>query len=84
MGRPRGLITVLLFLHVREAFSLPSYLNGSVILVVLISSALILVASFQVSRQVLASPDTLPSAAPDDEVIAATGDEAIADARERA
>lgn len=39
---PRGLITVLLFLEAREKFELPGYLNGSVILVVLGSSALIL------------------------------------------
>lgn len=39
---PRGLITVLLFLQVRESFKLPDYLNGAVILVVLGSSALIL------------------------------------------
>ncbi|WP_291993785.1 cation:proton antiporter [Candidatus Accumulibacter sp. ACC003] len=51
---PRGLITVLLFLHVREAFSLPSYLNGSIMLVVLASSALILIASFQVGRRLSA------------------------------
>ncbi|MBU0688820.1 MAG: cation:proton antiporter [Gammaproteobacteria bacterium] len=40
---PRGLITVLLFLEAREAFELPGYLNGAVILVVLVSSAMILV-----------------------------------------
>ncbi len=43
---PRGLITVLLFLQVRETFTLPDYLNGAVILVVLSSSALILVSRF--------------------------------------
>ncbi len=41
---PRGLITVLLFLTTRESFALPGYLNGAVILVVLISSAMILLA----------------------------------------
>lgn len=39
---PRGLITVLLFLEAGEAFELPGYLNGAVILVVLGSSAMIL------------------------------------------
>lgn len=39
---PRGLITVLLFLQVRESFVLPDYLNGAVMLVVLCSSALML------------------------------------------
>ncbi|WP_313951686.1 cation:proton antiporter [Accumulibacter sp.] len=82
---PRGLITVLLFLHVREAFSLPSYLNGSVILVVLTTSALILVASFQVGRQLRAPPDAPPLPdPPDDEATASSGDDAAPDARERA
>jgi NhaP-type Na+/H+ or K+/H+ antiporter len=40
---PRGLITVLLFLEAREVFELPGYLNGAVTLVVLGSSAMILV-----------------------------------------
>lgn len=48
---PRGLITVLLYLTVRDAYALPSYLNGAVILVVLASSALILVAGLAASRQ---------------------------------
>ncbi|MBA3033455.1 MAG: sodium:proton antiporter [Gammaproteobacteria bacterium] len=48
---PRGLITVLLFIHAREAFVLPSFLNGAVILVVLASSALILVARFSFDKQ---------------------------------
>ena len=48
---PRGLITVLLFLTVRDTFALPGYLNGAVILVVLVSSALILVAGLAVQRQ---------------------------------
>lgn len=48
---PRGLITVLLFLTVRDTFALPDYLNGAVILVVLISSALILVAGFEANHQ---------------------------------
>ncbi len=47
---PRGLITVLLFLTVRDSFALPGYLNGAVILVVLISSALILVAGIAQGR----------------------------------
>jgi len=42
---PRGLITVLLFLEAREAFELPGYLNGAVMLVVLGSAAMILATS---------------------------------------
>jgi hypothetical protein len=41
---PRGLITVLLFLHAKEAVPLPHYLGGSVMLVVLASAGLIVVA----------------------------------------
>ena len=48
---PRGLITVLLFLTAREAFALPSYLNGAAILVVLASSALILFARIHFDNQ---------------------------------
>lgn len=35
---PRGLITVLLFLHVKEIALLPSYIDGAVLLVVLFSA----------------------------------------------
>jgi len=48
---PRGLITVLLFLTARETFALPGYLNGAVMLVVLASSALILVARISLGDQ---------------------------------
>lgn len=41
---PRGLITILLFLNAKETLDLPHYLNGVVMLVVLISAALIAVA----------------------------------------
>ncbi|MBU1690757.1 MAG: cation:proton antiporter [Gammaproteobacteria bacterium] len=41
---PRGLITVLLFLHAKEVLPLPSFLGGTVMLVVLASSALVVVA----------------------------------------
>jgi Kef-type K+ transport system membrane component KefB len=40
---PRGLITVLLFLSAKEVLPLPTYLDGTVMLVVLISAALIAV-----------------------------------------
>jgi NhaP-type Na+/H+ or K+/H+ antiporter len=40
---PRGLITVLLFLAAKEALALPSYLEGTVMLVVLISASLVVV-----------------------------------------
>lgn len=38
---PRGLITVLLYLGAKEVLTLPAYLDGAVMLVVLISAALI-------------------------------------------
>lgn len=83
---PRGLITVLLFLHVREALALPGYLNGAIMLVVLVSSALILVASYLVSRAVPVPPppDVPPLPLPDDQVITmASNDEVVlADVRE--
>lgn len=44
---PRGLITVLLFLAAKEAMPLPIYLDGTVMLVVLISSTLIAVGRFR-------------------------------------
>lgn len=53
---PRGLITVLLFIHAREAFVLPGFLNGAVILLVLASSALILVARFSFTKPENAKP----------------------------
>lgn len=37
---PRGLITVLLFIYAKEAFTLPQYLTGSAMLIVLISAFL--------------------------------------------
>lgn len=40
---PRGLITVLLFLRAKETLALPHYLNGTVMLVVLVSATLIAV-----------------------------------------
>jgi cell volume regulation protein A len=83
---PRGLITVLLFLHVREAFSLPSYLNGSIMLVVLASSAFILIASYLVNRQVplAAPPDAPPLSPPDDEALALADDSDREQARSEA
>ncbi|MBK8161870.1 MAG: sodium:proton antiporter [Gammaproteobacteria bacterium] len=39
---PRGLITVLLFIYAKESFALPQYLTGSVMLIVLISSFLMM------------------------------------------
>lgn len=44
---PRGLITVLLFLGAKEAVTLPSYLGGTVVIVVLVSTALVTVARFR-------------------------------------
>lgn len=39
---PRGLITVLLFIYAKEAFTLPQYLTGSAMLIVLISAFLMM------------------------------------------
>lgn len=44
---PRGLITVLLFLSAKETLSLPHYLDGAVMLVVLISATLVAVARWR-------------------------------------
>ncbi len=44
---PRGLITVLLFLTAKKAMPLPIYLDGTVMLVVLISATLIAVGRFR-------------------------------------
>lgn len=44
---PRGLITVLLFLSAKDTLELPHYLNGTVMLVVLISATLIAVARWR-------------------------------------
>lgn len=54
---PRGLITVLLFLTAREAFAMPAYLNGAVILVVLGSSSLILAARSEFAKEMARLPD---------------------------
>lgn len=48
---PRGLITVLLFLSAKEALELPRYLDGTVVLVLLASSALIAVARFRLTKE---------------------------------
>ena len=48
---PRGLITVLLFLSVKDALELPRYLDGTVVLVLLASSGLIAVARFRLSEE---------------------------------
>jgi len=46
---PRGLITVLLFLGAKEAVALPSYLSGTVVIVVLVSTALVTVGRLRVA-----------------------------------
>ncbi len=48
---PRGLITVLLFLAAKEHLQLPGYLDGTVMLVVLASAALIAVGRFRWSSE---------------------------------
>lgn len=60
---PRGLITVLLFLAAKDTFPVPKFLDGTVVLVVLVSATLIAVGRF---RWVAANPapvvnDTEPS-----------------------
>jgi hypothetical protein len=47
---PRGLITVLLFVAAKEAIMLPRYLDGTVMLVVLISATLIAIGRFRLSE----------------------------------
>lgn len=58
---PRGLITVLLFLEAREAFELPGYLNGAVMLVVLGSAAMILATRKTRDKQELPEPVKPPA-----------------------
>lgn len=48
---PRGLITVLLFLNAKEVVPLPNFLGGTVMLVVLASSALIAVARLRATDE---------------------------------
>jgi NhaP-type Na+/H+ or K+/H+ antiporter len=43
---PRGLITVVLFLGANNAMSLPRFLNGTIVLVVLVSAALVAVGQY--------------------------------------
>ena len=43
---PRGLITVVLFLGASNAMTLPSFVSGTVVLVVLISAALVAVGQY--------------------------------------
>lgn len=54
---PRGLITVLLFLSAKEAFPVPGYLGGTVVVVVMVSAAMIALARTRVvAGDVLRSP----------------------------
>lgn len=55
---PRGLITVLLFLSVKEAMDLPGFLNGTVMIVVLISASLVVMARWRMKQDgAAAHPD---------------------------
>lgn len=47
---PRGLITVLLYLGAKEVLALPGYLDGAIMLVVLISAALIGLSRWQAAK----------------------------------
>ncbi len=47
---PRGLITILLFLHAKEILPVVPHLNGAVVLVILISSSLITLSKVQMLR----------------------------------
>lgn len=58
---PRGLITVLLFITARETIDLPGFVSGAVILVVLASSALILVARITSAEKEPPASETPPS-----------------------
>lgn len=64
---PRGLITVLLFITAREKIDLPGFVNGAVILVVLASSALILVARITSGEKERPVPETPPPGKPEPE-----------------
>jgi len=48
---PRGLITVLLYLNAKEVLSLPGYLDGAVMLVVLVSAAMVGLARLQAGKE---------------------------------
>lgn len=60
---PRGLITVLLFLGAKEALALPDFLDGTVVLVVLVSAALVAVAQ-RVYKKMGSVEDTFRAATP--------------------
>lgn len=60
---PRGLVTVLLLLHAQNALKVPGYLNGAVILVVLVSAGLIGIARLELAKTV--KPEPAAAAAPE-------------------
>ncbi|MBK7015690.1 MAG: cation:proton antiporter [Sulfuritalea sp.] len=53
---PRGLITVLLFIATKEAIELPAYIDGTIMLVVLISASLTAVGRVRLDNMAIASP----------------------------
>ena len=53
---PRGLITVLLFIATKEAIELPAYIDGTIMLVVLISGSLTAVGRVRLDNMAIASP----------------------------
>lgn len=56
---PRGLITVLLFLTAKEKLDLPSYLDGTVLIVVLASTALVTLARLRLAQQKSPADDAM-------------------------
>lgn len=48
---PRGLITVLLFLYAKEEFELPKFMDGAVVLVILVSAILIAVGRWRYATE---------------------------------
>lgn len=54
---PRGLITVLLFLEARQALSLPGYVGGTVVIVVLVSTALVTLVRRRLAEQGQGEPN---------------------------
>ena len=54
---PRGLITVVLFIAAKERLALPGYLDGTAVIVVLVSTAAIIVARRNFQKEQAASQD---------------------------
>ena len=58
---PRGLITVLLYLTARTVVPMPDYLGGSVLILVILSSLLLLLAQRNAPATQVSEPETAPA-----------------------